>query len=123
LGKMAARYAAGSDALAKLARARQDALAKFDQLDTRIVQAAGQRGNETLAVKLRAEQAETAGTIAELDVRLEREYPQYRELINPKPLELATAQQLLGDDEALVLVLVLGDESYLWALRRGDSGF
>jgi tetratricopeptide (TPR) repeat protein len=41
VGKMAARYAAGSDALAKVARARQDALAKFDQLDTRIVRACG----------------------------------------------------------------------------------
>src|SRR5205807_5743248 len=31
VGKMAARHASGSDALARLARARQDALAKFDQ--------------------------------------------------------------------------------------------
>jgi CHAT domain-containing protein/tetratricopeptide (TPR) repeat protein len=123
VGKMAARYAAGSDALAELARQRQDALARFDQLDTRILQAAGQRGNESLAASLRAEQAGTAAAIAKLDVRLERDYPQYRELINPKPLELAAAQQLLADDEALLLFLVTYDESYLWALRRGDSGF
>ena len=42
VAKMAARYAAGSDALAQLARTRQDALARLEQLDSRIVQAAGQ---------------------------------------------------------------------------------
>jgi tetratricopeptide (TPR) repeat protein len=123
VGKMAARYAAGSDTLAKLARARQDALAKFDQLDARIVKTAGARGNETSAANLRAEQVETMGAIATLDVRLEREYPQYRELINPSPMELAVAQRLLGGDEALVLFLVSDDESYLWAVRRRESGF
>jgi CHAT domain-containing protein len=123
VAKMAARYAAGSDALAQLARARQDALARLEQLDSRIVQAAGQRGNETLASQLRAEEAETTKTIAELDARLEREYPQYRELTNPRPLELAAAQRLLAEDEALVLLLVSADESFLWVLRHGDAGF
>jgi CHAT domain-containing protein len=123
VAKMSARYAAGSDALAQLARARQDALARLEQLDSRIVQAAGQRGNETLAARLRTEEAETRKAIAELDARLEREYPQYRELTNPKPLELAAAQRLLAEDEALVLLLVSTDESFLWVLRRGEAGF
>jgi CHAT domain-containing protein len=123
LAKMAARYAGGTDALAQLARARQDAMARFEQLDARIVQAAGQRGAEALAVKLRTEQAETMKSITELDTRLESEFPQYRELTNPKPLELAAAQKLLGEDEALVLLLVSADESFLWALRRNDAGF
>ena len=123
VAKMAARYAAGSDALAQLARARQDAMARFEQLDSRIVQAAGQRGAEALAAKLRAEQAETVKAIAELDARLEREYPQYGELTNPKQLELAAAQKLLAEDEALVLLLVSADESFLWTLRRSEAGF
>ena len=109
VAKMAARYAAGSDALAQLARARQDAMARFEQLDSRMVQAAGQRSAEGIAAKLRDEQAETLKAIVELDARLEREYPQYRELTNPKPLELAAAQKLLAEDEALVLLLVSAD--------------
>jgi CHAT domain-containing protein/tetratricopeptide (TPR) repeat protein len=123
VAKMAARHAAGSDALAQLARARQDAMARFEQLDSRILQAAGQRGAETLAAKLRAEQSESLKAITELDARLEREYPQYRELTNPKPLELTAAQKLLAEDEALVLLLVSADESFLWVLRRSDAGF
>jgi len=123
VAKMAARYAAGSDALAQLARARQDAMAKFEELDSRIVQAAGQRGAEALAANLRAEQAETMKAITELDTRLEREYPQYGELTNSKPLEFAAAQKLLAEDEAFVLLLVSTDESFLWVLRRNDAGF
>lgn len=123
VAKMAARYGAGSDALAQVARARQDALARLEQLDSRIVQAAGQRGNETLASQLRAGEAEARKALVELDARLEREYPQYRELTNPKPLELAAAQTLLAEDEALVLLLVSADESFLWVLRRGVAAF
>ena len=123
VAKMAARYAAGSNALAQLARARQDTMARFEQLDSRIVQAAGQRGAEALAASLRTEQAESLKAITELDARLERDYPQYRELTNPKPLELAAAQKFLAEDEALVMLLVSSDESFLWALRRNDAGF
>ncbi|MCE9642261.1 MAG: tetratricopeptide repeat protein [Betaproteobacteria bacterium] len=123
VAKMAARYAAGSDALAPLARARQDAMARFEQLDVRIMQAAGQRGNETLGASMRGEQAATLKAIAELDARLEREYPQYGELTNPQPLELAAAQKLLAKDEALLLLLVSTNESFLWVLRQGDAGF
>ena len=123
VAKMAARYAAGTDALAQLARTRQDAMARFEQLDFRIVQAAGQRGAEAIASKLRDEQTETMKAITELDARLEREYPQYGELTNPKPLELAAAQKLLADNEALVMLLVSRDESFLWVLRQGDAGF
>jgi CHAT domain-containing protein len=123
VAKMAARYAAGSDALAKLARERQDALAKLEQLDSQIIRTAGQRGKETLAATLRGEEAEVTKKIAALDARLEREYPQYRELTNPKPLELAAAQKLLANDEALVLMLVSRNESFVWALRRNDAGF
>lgn len=123
LAKMAARYASGSDALAQLVRKRQDALARRQLLDLQIVQAAGQRGNESLAAKLRAEDSEVSRVVAALDDRLEHEYPQYRELTNPKPLELAAAQELLAADEALVLMLVSDNESFLWALRRDDAGF
>ncbi len=123
VAKTAARYATGSDALAQLARARQDAIAKFEQLDSRIVQAAGQRGAAALASKLRDEQDESLTAITELDARLDHEYPQYGELTSPKPLELVAAQKLLAGDEALVLLLVSANESFLWVLRRDDAGF
>jgi len=126
VANMAARYAAGSDALAQLARARQDAIARLQGIDSRIVQASSRAAKDRDAAVeacLRAEAAEARKALVELDARLEREYPQYRELTNPKPLELAAAQRLLAEDEALVLLLVSADESFLWVLRRGDAGF
>ncbi len=123
---MAARHAAGSDALAQLARSRQDAVARMQGIDARLVyalsRAPGQR-DAAAEVRLRDEATEARKSLAALDARVEREYPQYRELTDPKPLELAAAQKLLNEDEALVLLLVSGDASYLWALRRGEAGF
>ena len=126
VANMAARYAAGSDALAKVARARQDAIARLQGLDARIVQASSRPPKDRDAAaeaRLRTEGEEAKQSLLSLDARLEREFPQYRELTDPKPLELAAAQKLLNEDEALVLLLVSEDESYLWALRRGEAGF
>lgn len=126
VANMAARYAAGNDALAQLARARQDAIARLQGIDARIVQASSRAAKDRDAAaeaRSQAERAETRKGLVELDARLEREYPQYRELTNPKPLELAAAQQLLNVDEALVLLLASRDESYLWVMRRGETGF
>lgn len=126
VANMAARYAAGSDALAQLARARQDAIARLQGIDARIVQPSSRAAKDRDAAtedRLRAEAVEARKELVELDARLEREYPQYRELTNPKPLELAAAQMLLAEDEALVLLLVSADESFLWVLRRGEAGF
>ncbi len=126
VANMAARYAAGSDALAKVARARQDAVARLQGLDARIVHASSRSPKDRDAAaeaRLRTEGTEARQSLIALDARLEREFPQYRELTDPKPLELAATQKFLNEDEALVLLLVSAEESYLWALRRGEAGF
>ena len=126
VANMAARYAAGSDALAKVARARQDVIGRLKGLDARIVQASSRSPKDrdvAAEARLRTEGEEAKQSLLSLDARLEREFPEYRELTNPKPLELAAAQKLLNEDEALVLLLVCDDESYLWTLRRGEAGF
>ena len=126
VANMAARYAAGSDALAKLARERQDAIARLQGMDARIVQASSRAPKDRDAAaedRLRTEAVEAKNVLVALDARMEKEFPQYRELTNPKPLEMAAAQKFLNEDEALVVLLVSGDESYLWALRRSEAGF
>ena len=126
LGNMAARYASGSDAIAALARARQDAIARLQGIDVRIVKASSRETKDrdlAAETQLHASAVTAAKEIEELDARMETEYPAFRELTNPKPLELAAAQKLLQSDEAMVLLLVSGDESYLWALRREQAGF
>ncbi len=126
VANMTARYATGSDSLAQLARARQDAQAQLQRLDALIVQTsshAAKDRNATREGQVRVEMAEVTKTLLELDVRLDREFPKYRELTNSRPLELEAAQKLLNEGEALILFLIGRYDSYLWVLRQTDSGF
>ena len=116
---MAARQAAGSDAVAGVARSRQDLAGRVARLDAEIIRAAGRAGGP--AAKLREEEAGVRRELEALDARIEREFPRYRELTNPRPLELAEAQKLLGEDEALVVFLFARREGFVWALRRNGS--
>ena len=126
VAKMAARQAAGTQGPAQLARERQDAVARLERLTAEIVSASAKPTAErdrAREVWLRSKEAEARRIIAALDARIEREFPRYRELTSPRPLALAAAQQLLGDHEALLVFLVAGDESYVWAIRHDTAAF
>jgi hypothetical protein len=118
---MAARFAAGTDALASAVRERQDLATQWQVLDKGIVRAASkpptQRDPKAEAI-LRAQFIETETKLDALDARIAREFPQYAELSNPKPIEIAATQSLLAPDEAMLVYLVGESESWLWALRR-----
>lgn len=106
LTSMAARFAKGDSRLATLVRERQDLLAGRGSAYRRLDQAAG---------KADAKAAEAARTaIAEFDAKLDRtqtalrkDFPDYADLANPKPLGIAETQALLGEWQALVLFLDL----------------
>jgi len=126
VARMAARFAAGTDALARLVRQRQDIIARAEELDATLLREVSKSAAQRDAradQRLREEQATVRRKIADLGARLEREFPQYRDLVDLRPLALDAAQKLLGEDEALVLLLVSSDESFLWVLRREDAGF
>ena len=121
---MAARFAAGSDALAAAVRERQDLAQRWHGLDGAIVQAASkppQQRDAAAEGSLRKELAETESRLDLLDTRIAREFSAYAELSNPEPLELAATQAMLSPDEALLVYLVGQDESWLWALRRDKA--
>jgi CHAT domain-containing protein len=126
LTKMAARFARGDDELARLARARQDALTRWQVIDAELVKAAIRSQQERDAkweVRLREELAGLGKQLAGLDGDLERRFPEYKDLTSPQPLPLEEAQKLVGDDEALVSYLVDEQGSYLWVLRKGKVDF
>lgn len=50
-----------------------------------------------------------------------RRYPEYFELVSPKPVPLATVQGALSGDEALLLVLPGHEKTFVWAVTR-DAG-
>ena len=67
---------------------------------------------------LRRQIVELEDRLKVLQARLEKEFPDYAALSNPKPLSAEEAQKLLGADAAMVFILPGDIESYLFALNR-----
>jgi CHAT domain-containing protein len=64
--------------------------------------------------------------LAEVDLRLRRDYPDYAALASPAPLSVAEVQTLLGANEVLVLFLdtkkmkPTPEETFIWVLTKAD---
>ncbi len=124
LSLMSARFGAGDSARATLIRDRQDRVREWHVVDRRLVNAASlasarrDRSQEALH-RARLEQLEK--DIDEIDKRIEKEFPDYAELANPKPLPIGDVQKLLRGEEALVQLLVGEEQSYAWLVTPSDS--
>ncbi|MBI3513641.1 MAG: CHAT domain-containing protein [Proteobacteria bacterium] len=118
---MAARFAAGGDALAGVIRERQDLAERWKQLDYQLIAASSRPADErdvAAEESLRSEHAAATQQLAVLDARIAREFPNYSELNNPRPTPAPELQRLLGVDEAMLAYLVGSDETWLWTIRR-----
>jgi CHAT domain-containing protein len=124
LAQTAARASAGNIALARMVRERQDAVAKWRELDKKLIDVVSlPSGKRSAAAEqaLRSELADTDLLVTRLNVELERDFPEYRELVSSEPLSVADAQKLLGSDEALVTYLVTTKETLVWVIRPGRA--
>jgi hypothetical protein len=124
VARMAARFAAGDDALAALVRRRQDAVVCFNVVDASLVKAVGQTPNKRDANAencLRTELEQLNKMIVATDARLTETFRDYAALANPQPLALDEAQSLLASDEAIVTWLIAKSKSLLWVVRRDAS--
>ena len=54
---------------------------------------------------------------------VEKRFPTYAQLINPKPVTLEQARKALRADEALITIYVGTEKTYVWALREGATAF
>jgi CHAT domain-containing protein/tetratricopeptide (TPR) repeat protein len=121
LAQMAARASAGNDVLTAKVREQQDALTALRQFDRALIdmlgKPAGQRSTEAEGA-LRERIAEMSRRLGALNAELQRDYPDYNDLVSPEPLTVADTQKLLGPDEALLAYLVLKEETLLWVIRR-----
>ena len=119
--QMGARFAAGDGALAELVRQSQDLSALWRDRDKALVEALarpqGQR-NQAMIDNTRRQIADTESRLAEITTRLQHDFPGYASLANPKPLNVADAQKLLGANEVLVFFLTDDNESHVFALTR-----
>lgn len=126
LAGMAARFAAGSDELAVLVRAKQEAAARREKAEAELVAAAARppasRRPQDEA-RLRETATSAAVQAASADAELARRFPKFKELANPQPLALREAQALLRPEEAMLIYVLGGDRSWMWVVRREASHF
>ena len=124
--QMGLRFAGGTDALATLVRERQDLSAFRRSREKLLLEALGKpqgEQNPAAFARLRKDLAETEGKLAANTARLEREFPAYAELANPKPLSVEDVHRLLGPEEAIVVFLTGGEDSFVFAASRERFGW
>ncbi|MGE5467099.1 MAG: CHAT domain-containing protein [Ignavibacteria bacterium] len=117
----AARSAAGTPALAALIRKEQDLRQEAESL-RRILADLMSAPPEQRLPKVIADMQGRIGTIANerkaTRADIEKGFPAYHELINPKPATIEQARAALAPGEALVSILSAADGTYVWAFRR-----
>jgi CHAT domain-containing protein/tetratricopeptide (TPR) repeat protein len=126
LTSMAVRFGKGEQRLAKLVREQQDLFADreaaYRRLDEAVIRADTMASGAT-----RAALADIEAKLSEKLERLRKEFPDYAELADPKPLPIKQAQALLGESQALVLFLDLWqmgripEETIVFALTKKEA--
>jgi tetratricopeptide (TPR) repeat protein len=119
LNQMAARTSAASDTLAALIRKQQDEAAELRSLDksllTEVAKRSDQRDGKREAL-LRQHRQELDAELVRANAQISADFPDYADLVSPKPLPLAQAQKLLAAGEALVVFHVSDAANYVWAV-------
>jgi CHAT domain-containing protein/Tfp pilus assembly protein PilF len=123
LARTAARFAAGTGALAGLVRDRQDAADRLTRLEQAVVAAASQppeKRDPAREQALRDEAAALTQRLAALDRDLAARFPEFAELSTPRPAVATDLAPLLAADEALLVYSRnwKGDATHLWVVRR-----
>jgi CHAT domain-containing protein/lipopolysaccharide biosynthesis regulator YciM len=118
------RFASGNDALAALVRQDQDLSAYRRDRERALVEALAkpaEQSNTAQIDTIRRQIEDTERKLAATKARLEKEFPDYAALSNPRPLKVEDAQKLLGPHEALLLFVMGEEQSYVFAVTV--SGF
>lgn len=121
LSQMAARFASGTDELASLIKRYQDLIQQKRTLDKALITSIG--AEDDSRARRKGDLARVKEELESLNRTLNQTFPEYSELTNPQPLELAQAQRLLTSQEALVSYVLGSNQSWLWVVRRDKSAF
>jgi CHAT domain-containing protein/tetratricopeptide (TPR) repeat protein len=123
----AARAAVKDAGLAELVRREQDARQEVAALNGVLASAVGlapdQQDPKALdALRQRIDQLRA--TRAATREQIERRFPDYIRLIDPRPATVAEVQAALHPDEALIAIYVADDRSFVWAVpKQGAPAF
>lgn len=127
LAESAARATPSDPTLADLARREQEAQQRFGTLSdllNRLLSAPPEQQLPKIIADLRRDIDALRVERDKLKLELDRRFPDYAELIAPKPTTLAQTQAALAADEALISIYVGADRSYVWAVpKAGRAAF
>jgi CHAT domain-containing protein len=126
LNALAVRFAVGSDRLAGLVRQDQDLAAEAANLDRAIIAAVANEPSKRDAAAEQQIKDRIAAVTKEhddLQTVFTREFPDYAALSNPQSLTFKDIRALLADDEAIVIVHVGDEKSYVWTLTSDQAGW
>lgn len=125
MAQTAARTASGTGVLANLVRQQQDISQKLIEYDAEsekaLVEGDLERFNE-----IASQIADAATELDETNKKLDRQFPEYADLINPDPLSIEQVQARLGQKDALLLhhagfqdinILAVTADQIEWATR------
>jgi CHAT domain-containing protein len=122
-----ARAASGDAALNDLIRQTQDTdqqlAAMSDMLKATLDAPAAEQDPKVLQ-SLRNDIAQLQRARRTLRTEIERRFPQYAQLVNPKPVGIAEARAKLTDRDALIVTYFSGGRGYVWAVpKTGEVAF
>ena len=124
LAASSARAAVRDPELADLVRREQDTEKQIGALNGLLVNvmAAPEDQHDPAAVtQLRTRIDDLRDARAALAERIEAAFPEYAELMNPRPATIAEVQANLKSGEALIATFVGEDTSYVWAIPRSGA--
>jgi CHAT domain-containing protein len=127
LAESAARSIPSDPALAALTRKVQDTEHRYGALSeilNRLVSAPPEQQLPKVIADMKRDIEALREERSTLKAALEIRFPEYADLISPKPISLAQAQGALAADDALISIYVGADRSYVWALpKTGSAAF
>ena len=127
LSQSAARAAAQQEGLGTLIRSEQDGRAEQLTLYGQLLRLTSLQQEQQLP-QVMAAMRQRIGTLEkeliQFETTLERRFPAYANLVNPKPPTIDDVRAVLTSDEALINIFSTDHATYLWAVRReGQPAF
>lgn len=122
-----ARAAGGEAGLSELIRQTQDTDQQINSLSDLLkaqLNAAADAQAPAMIASLRKDIAQLQEARRTLRREIERRFPQYAALVNPKPVGIAEARARLRPDESLIVTYYSGGKGYVWAVpKEGEVAF
>ncbi len=127
LAASAARMAASNPQLAELARKEQDLQQQISGLNSLLANAISAKAEDQNAEAVKSLRAQIDGLRdqrARAAEEIEKKFPDYASLTNPKPATVEAAQKSLKPGEALLSTYSAEDATYAWAVpQQGAVAF